>query len=68
MNRPFTKRRLGRLMLVVGVATFVGVLSIDLVDVGREGGIGPVQAIVLAGCVLVAVVGATLIPLGDRPA
>lgn len=67
-NRPLTKRQLGLLLLIGGIVAFATILSIDIIDVGREGGIGPVQAIVLTGCASVAVIGATLIPLGDRPA
>ncbi len=67
-NHPLTKRQLGILMFIVGVLAFVLVLSIDIIDVGREGGIGPVQALVLAGCAALALIGVTLIPFGDRPA
>jgi hypothetical protein len=67
-NRPLTKRQLGVLMLVGGALAFAAILSIDIIDAGREGGIGPAQALSLLGCLAVAVVGATLIPLGDKPA
>lgn len=63
-----SKRLLGLLLLLGGVAAFVGILAIDVLDVGREGGIGPAQQIALAGAALVALVGVTLIPLGARPA
>ncbi len=65
-NRPLTKRQLGLLMLAGGVLGFAAVLAIDIIDVGREGGIGPVQTLTLIGCAAVALMGATLIPLGDR--
>jgi hypothetical protein len=70
LSNHFTlsKRLLGVLLLVGGAAAFLGILAIDLLDVGREGGIGPAQQIALAGAVLVAIVGVTLIPLGDHPA
>jgi hypothetical protein len=61
-----TKRHLGLLLLVGGVAAFAAILSIDVFDVGREGGIGPAQSIALAGCVLVALVSLTLIPIRDQ--
>jgi hypothetical protein len=64
----FSKRLLGLLMLLGGVGTFFGILAIDLIDVGREGGIGPAQQIALAAALIIAIVGLTLIPLGDRPA
>ena len=63
-----TKRHLGLLMLVGGVLGFLAVLAIDILDVGREGGIGPAQRIALGGGVLMALVGLTLIPLGNQPA
>jgi hypothetical protein len=68
LNFSFTKRQLGSLLLVVGVLGVVGILAIDVLNVGREGGIGPAQraaVMVLAG---VSVIGLSLIPLGDKPA
>lgn len=55
-------------MLIGGMGAFFGILAIDLIDVGREGGIGPAQQIALAAALFTSVVGLTLIPLGDRPA
>jgi hypothetical protein len=63
-----TKRHLGLLLLVAGVGGFAAILSIDLLDAGREGGIGPAQQIALAGTLLLALTGLTLIPLGKAPA
>jgi len=63
-----TKRQLGLLLLAVGLLAFAGVLSIDLIDAGREGGIGPAQRIALALAALIALIGLTLIPLKDDPA
>jgi len=63
-----TKRLLGLLMLIGGIAGFAAIMAIDLFDVGREGGIGPAQQIALALSVLLAFLGVTLIPLGDDPA
>jgi hypothetical protein len=70
LSNRFTlsKRQLGLLMLIGGVLGFVAILAIDVLDVGREGGIGPAQRIALGGCVLIALVGLTLIPLGSQPA
>ena len=69
-SRDFTlsKRGLGILLIVAGVAIFAGVYAIDLLDAGRQGGIGPVQQIALGGSVLLAVAGLTLLPLGRQPA
>jgi hypothetical protein len=63
-----TKRHLGGLLLVIGGLAFTAILSIDLLDAGREGGIGPAQQIALISSALVALLGLTLIPLGSRPA
>jgi predicted MFS family arabinose efflux permease len=63
-----TKRHVGLLLLLIGIGGFVGILSIDLLDVGREGGIGPAQQIALGGMLFLAVVGLTLLPLGKAPA
>ncbi len=63
-----SKRALGILLLVVGVGGFAAILMIDILDVGREGGIGPSQRIALAAMAALALLGLTLIPLGDTPA
>lgn len=64
----FTKRQLGLLMFISGVLGVVGLLALDALGGGREGGIGPAQrlAIILMG--LIAFIGLTLIPLGSDPA
>lgn len=64
----FTKRQLGWLLLVGGIVVFAGIISIDLLDAGREGGIGPAQQLALAVSAGAALLGLTLIPLGDTPA
>jgi hypothetical protein len=64
----FTKRHLGYLLLTSGLLGFAAIIAIDLLDVGREGGIGPAQQIALFVIVAVALVGLSLIPLGDDPA
>lgn len=61
-----TKRHLGLLLLIGGAVAFVAILGIDVLDVGREGGIGPAQRMALGGCVLLALVGLTLIPIRDQ--
>lgn len=63
-----SKRHLGWLLLLGGVVGFISIFAIDILDVGRQGGIGPAQQIALGGMVLLALVGLTLIPLGDQPA
>ncbi len=64
----FSKRLLGALMLLAGVGSFLAILAIDILDAGREGGIGPAQQIALGAALAIALVGVTLIPLGDDPA
>ena len=63
-----SKRLLGWLLLIGGITAFAGILAIDVIDAGREGGIGPAQQIALGGCVLMALIGLSLIPLGKTPA
>jgi hypothetical protein len=63
-----SKRMLGILMLVGGILGIIAILAIDVLDVGREGGIGPAQQIALGLCGVVVLLGLTLIPLGDDPA
>lgn len=63
-----TKRHLGLLLLIGGVAAFAAILAIDIVDVGREGGIGPAQQFALGASLLAALVGLTLIPIGSQDA
>jgi hypothetical protein len=64
----FSKRILGILLLLIGIGGFVGILLIDILDVGREGGIGPSQRIGLGVMLALALFGASLIPLGNHPA
>jgi hypothetical protein len=68
LTNTLTKRHLGLLLLLIGVGGFAAILSIDLLDVGREGGIGPAQQIALGGMLLLAFIGLTLLPLGKAPA
>ena len=67
-DRAITKRQLGVLLALVGIAGFVAILLIDVVDVGRQGGIGPAQRLALALMAATAILGVTLIPRGDAPA
>jgi hypothetical protein len=64
----FSKKQLGILCVVLGVAGLLAVLSIDILDAGREGGIGPAQRIAIGLTILLTLIGLTLIPLGDDPA
>lgn len=64
----FSKRQLGLFCIVVGVAGFLAILGIDVLQAGREGGIGPAQRVALGLIVALALLGVTLLPLGDDPA
>lgn len=68
LNKSLTKRQLGILLLIGGIIGFLGIIAIDVLDVGREGGIGPAQRIALGLMVALALIGLTLIPLKDVPA
>ncbi len=67
-ERTVTKRQLGMFLALVGIAGFVVILLIDVVDAGRQGGIGPAQRFALALMAATAILGLTLIPGGDAPA
>ncbi len=67
-NQSLTKRQLGLLLLIGGIVGFSGIIAIDLIDVGREGGIGPAQQIALGLTTALALIGLTLLPLKDTPA
>ena len=56
------------MLALLGGVGFAGILAIDVLDVGRQGGIGPAQSIALLIMAAVFCVGLSLIPLGDRPA
>lgn len=64
----FSKRQLGFLLVGAGILGALGILSLDIVNAGREGGIGPAQRLGLGIAVGLALIGLTLIPLGDDPA
>jgi hypothetical protein len=64
----FSKRGLGWLLVISGGLGLLGILGIDVLDIGREGGIGPAQQIALSLAVVMLLIGLTLIPLGQDPA
>jgi hypothetical protein len=64
----FSKRLLGAVLLGLGLLAAGGIFAIDLLDAGREGGIGPAQQLALVVSIVLALLGATLIPLGNDPA
>jgi hypothetical protein len=64
----FTKRLLGVVLVAGGIVGFIAIIGIDVLDVGRQGGIGPAQQLALIACAAISVLGLTLIPLRDQAA
>jgi hypothetical protein len=64
----FSKRGLGWLLVISGGLGIIGIFGVDILDVGREGGIGPAQQIALGLMAVMLIIGLTLIPLGKDPA
>jgi hypothetical protein len=64
----FSKRLLGAVLLALGLLAAGGIIAVDLLDVGREGGIGPAQQLALVVSASLVLLGASLIPLGNDPA
>lgn len=64
----FTKRQIGLLLLLGGGAGFVLLLLLDSIGMGREGGYGPAQRAGLGLFAAAALLGLSLIPLGEQPA
>jgi hypothetical protein len=62
-----TRRYLGWILLLVGGLSVAGILAIDILNAGREGGIGPAQGAALVVMALIAFIGLTLIPLKHSP-
>lgn len=63
-----TKRQLGLIMIGIAAAAVVASFAYDFLGGGQFQGIGPAQRLALGAAVLLALVGASLLPLGDRPA
>lgn len=51
--------------VVVGIVGFVAVLSVDILDAGREGGIGPAQRLALGLTLALVLLGLSLLPIKD---
>jgi hypothetical protein len=63
-----TKRMVGAVLALLGLALAVGALAVDLVGAGKWGGLGPAQRLAISAGVAVCLVGLSLLPLGDKPA
>ena len=63
-----TKRKMGIVLALLGLALVVGALAVDLLGAGKWGGIGPAQRNAIIAGAAVCLFGLSLIPLGNRPA
>lgn len=63
----FSKRQIGLLLAVLGGLGFIGLLLLDVIGGGREGGIGPAQQIAMAIMATIALLGLLLIAGGKKP-
>lgn len=63
-----TKRQLGVILIAIGLGGAVLIVAGDLLGAGRHLGLGPVQRAALVAALALAIVGVTLLPLGNRPA
>jgi hypothetical protein len=68
LNFTFTKRQVGSVLLVLGALGFIAVFALDFVGGGREGGFGPMQRTALGLLAAIALLGLSLIPMGDKSA
>lgn len=63
----FSKRQMGIVLAAIGGLGFIGLLMLDILGGGREGGIGPAQQIALVIMAVVALLGLLLIAGGKKP-
>ncbi len=65
---PITKRQLGWIIILAGGLGLLAILAVDVIGAGQFAGLGPRQWQALGLAALAIVLGASLLPLGDRPA
>jgi Na+/H+ antiporter NhaA len=63
----FTKRHLGAIMLLAGVVVVLAMFGAEVIS-SRSTGIGAMQKLGIAVGAASAIIGLTLLPLGNRPA
>ena len=63
-----TKKQLGLSFIALGILAIAGLMGMDFVGASNFQGIGPAQRLALIGAGALVLVGASLVPLGDRPA
>jgi hypothetical protein len=61
-----SKRAAGLILIGCGALIVLGILAVDVFGIGRWEGIGPAQRLAIGVGALVSLIGATLVPLGDR--
>ena len=66
--RFVTKRQLGIVIAIVGVAGSVAIVAVDRLGAGEWSGFGPLQQIALGLGIALLAIGLLLIRVGDRPA
>lgn len=67
-DQPLNKRALGMALVAIGGVIALGTLAADWLEMSEHVGLGSVQRAGLMGGVALVLVGASLLPLGDRPA
>jgi len=65
---PLTKRQLGLLIIMTGLAVALVTLAVNLLGLGHFNGFGPAKQTALLGAGAVILFGLSLLPLGHRPA
>lgn len=63
-----TKQQLGGGLIALGAMIVLALIINDLSGTSEFGGIGPLQRNLYITAVIIALVGTTLLPLGDKPA
>ena len=63
-----TKQQLGGGFIALGAMIVLALIINDLSGTSEFGGIGPLQRNLYITAVIIALVGTTLLPLGDKPA
>jgi hypothetical protein len=63
-----TKRIVGVALGLLGAIIVASALAVDMLDAGKWDGLGPAQQVAIIVGVSVALVGLSLVPLGDKPA
>ena len=63
---PLSKRQLGALIVLGGLALAAFTLAVNLLGLGRFNGIGPAKQLALLAAAAIVIFGLSLVPLGRR--